>query len=79
MDLPTVTRLLCELGVDRNPSNLATMIRFVQRTEGSEECFGSSGERCGHLGCAWRAICPRSEDAGARARPVVVPSWPRPH
>ena len=76
MDLPSVLRFMCEVGVDRNPATLSAVIRFVQRSEGSEECFGSAGGLCGHMGCAWRTCCSRSKDQAAPADPLAV-SWPR--
>ena len=66
MDLPSLQRFMCELGVDRNPSNFSALIRFVQKIERSHECFGSPGGPCHRLDCAWAAVCPRQE---------VVPEW----
>lgn len=60
MKVPDLVRLMCELGVPRNPATLANMIRFVQECEGNPVCFNSKGGHCDRRDCAWRQLCVRS-------------------
>jgi hypothetical protein len=53
------------MGVSRNPANLAAAIRFVQRAEGSFECFGTAKGHCDQTGCTWRRECLASPARGA--------------
>jgi hypothetical protein len=63
MDINTLTRLMCELGIPRNPATVAAMIRFIQQTEGYEQCFSTGRRTCPHVACSWRSICLREETA----------------
>ena len=72
MDQAAVSKFMCELGISRNPANLAAVIRFVQRAEGHVECFGNGRKGCTQYGCAWRSLC-MATPVGERTTPGMRP------
>lgn len=47
-----------ELGIRRNKMNKADLIRSIQRSEDSIECYATDRVRhCGELDCLWRTDC----------------------
>lgn len=44
-------------GLNRRYVDVTAMIRSLQRTEGSTDCFRRNASDCDQLECAWRQYC----------------------
>lgn len=42
-------------------SDLARLIRSLQRMEGQPDCFGAADQSCGRTECSWREFCLKPE------------------
>jgi len=44
-------------GPEEKLPDLKHLIKSIQRIEGNPDCFGTIGEACDRLDCAWYTFC----------------------
>lgn len=54
---PCVANTTERSDLNRRYVDITAMIRSLQRTEGSADCFRRGLADCDQLGCAWRQYC----------------------
>jgi len=57
MKMNEVKKKAKKVGIKPGKMGKTELIKSIQRAEGNFDCFGTSGDYCDQMGCAWRDDC----------------------
>lgn len=57
MKIAEIKKKAGKMGIKAGKMGKVELIKSIQKAEGNFDCFGSAGDYCDQLGCAWRGDC----------------------